>query len=401
MIRFLLTQGKRLGRVLPVALCVTALLLGGLVAAMGHLLSPDAVDQENQKIRIAIAGQTDHSLLQLGFTALTTFDSTRMSIEIVQMEESDAAAALRREDIAAYVVVPEGFMEAALRGTLTPLHFVSHVNAGDLVTLFKSEITQVVSDLVVGAQKGVFGMKNTLVEHGLWERLPGQMDALSFEYVDYILLRDKIYAVEELGVADSLTLEKSLFCGLSVLLMLLLALPFAPVVIAPDPALARMLHARRISARWQVLAEFIAYGLTLLLMGLLPLGALLVLDPHLLAVDGLSAVARLLPVIGMLAALSFLLYSLTDHLIGGVLIHFFATLALCFMSGCLYPVHFFPIGVQQAANLLPTGLARTQLAGCLTGADTTAATGGLLLYGVLFLTAAAVLRLRRIKGVRG
>ena len=253
----------------------------------------------------------------------------------------------------------------------------------------------------MGAQKGVFGMSGTLKEQGLSEKLPGQMDALSLQYVDYILLRDRIYTVEELGVADSLTLGDTLLCGLSVLLVLLMCLPFAPVVIPSDLGLARMLHARRLSALRQCLAEFAAYGLTLTLLVTATAGVGLGLFPDTLAVDGVAAFGRLLPVLFVLTALSFLLYSLTDHLIGGVLTHFFVTLALCFVSGCLYPVHFFPIGVQNLARYLPTGLTRTQLAGCLTGADTTAATLWLLGYGGVFLLVAIALRLRKIKGVRG
>lgn len=401
MTRFLLTQAKRLWRYLPVALCVTALLLGGLAVAAQGLLAQTATDEENQKIKLAIAGETDHSLMQMGFAALTSFDSTRFSMEVLQMTEPEAATALKQGELAAYVVVPEGFMDAAMQGHVTPLTFVSQAQAGDLVALFKAEITRVVSDLVVSSQKGVFGLEQTLRDNQLTAKLPGQMDKLALQYVDYILLRDKVYTVEELGVSDNLTLGDSLLCGLSVLLMLLMALPFAPVMVAPDAALARVLHARRLSATRQVLATFAAYGLTLALMAALPVAAVLVLLPDLLAVGALSAVVRLLPVVFCLAALSFALYSLTDHLIGGVLAHFFTTLALCFVSGCLYPVFFFPAGVQQMANHLPTGLARTQLAGCLTGADTTTATLWLVGYGLAFLLVALALRLRRIKGVTG
>lgn len=398
MTRFLLTQFKRLWRYLPVALCVTALLLGGLALAVTEVLSDTAA--QDQKLKIAIAGQTDHSLLQLGFAALSSLDNTRFSMEVLQMEEDAAQDALRRDEISAYVVVPEGFMEKAMRGELTPLSFVSHANAGDLVDLFKAEITQVVSDLVVAAQQGVFGMADTLRENQLAHKLPGQMDKLAFQYVDYILLRDDVYAVEELGVADSLDLGGALACGLGVLLVLLMGLPFAPVVIPSDGALARMLHARRLSIPRQILAEFAAYALTLTLMTALPVGAAAFLFPEGLAVTWLAALGRLLPAVFALAALSFALYSLTDHLIGGVLAHFFGTVALCFVSGCLYPVHFFPLGVQRVVAYLPTGLARTQLAGTLTGQDTTQTALLLLGYGVLFLAGALALRLHHAKGVR-
>lgn len=394
-------QCKRLGRFLPIALCITALLLGGLALAAGAILGQSASGEENQKVRVAIAGDTKNALLEMGLATITSMDSTKLTIEVLTLTEDAAEDALRHGDISAYAVIPEGFMQSAMRGNMMTIRFVSSDKAGDMTTLFKTEITRVVSDLLIGAQKGVFGTEQALKENELKSRLPGQLNKLAMRYVDYILMRDQIYSVEELGALDSLSLEDSLLCGLAVLLLLLMCLPFAPVVIRSDYALARMLHARRLSAPKQLTAEFAAYGLTLTLMAALPLTAVAVLAPEMLAVSLPEAVLRLLPLLLMLAALSFLMYSLADHLIGGVLVHFFGTLALCFVSGCLYPVYFFPPAVQTIANRLPTGIARTQLAGCLTGANAVESTLWLVGYSALFLLIAGVLRLRRMKGVTG
>ena len=140
MARYVLTQCKRLWRILPVALCVTALLLGGLAVAGTYLLD-DTANQDNQKIKLAVAGETDHTFMQLGFAALTSFDNTRFSMEVLRLTEDEAESALRQGEISAYVVIPDGFVEAAMKGHVLPLRFVSHANAGDLVALFKAEIT--------------------------------------------------------------------------------------------------------------------------------------------------------------------------------------------------------------------------------------------------------------------
>jgi ABC-type uncharacterized transport system permease subunit len=83
---------------------------------------------------------------------------------------------------------------------------------------------------------------------------------------------------------------------------------------------------------------------------------------------------------------------------GGVLLNFFGTLALCFVSGCMYPVYFFPVALQKLSAYLPTGLARTQLSGCLTGK--TEFLPGLLLtlYGIVFLALSVLLTRKRLKG---
>ena len=83
---------------------------------------------------------------------------------------------------------------------------------------------------------------------------------------------------------------------------------------------------------------------------------------------------------------------------GGVLLHFFGTLTLCFVSGCMYPVYFFPVALQKVSAYLPTGLARAQLSSCITG-KTEFLTGLLLiLYGILFLLLSVLLTRKRLRG---
>ena len=103
----------------------------------------------------------------------------------------------------------------------------------------------------------------------------------------------------------------------------------------------------------------------------------------------------------MVASFSFLLYELTADLISGVLLQFFVTLCLCFISGCLYPNFFFPEIVQKIAAVLPAGIARMQLAGCITGEISPHLTQGLLGYSVMFLAIALLIRLYKVKGTRG
>jgi ABC-type uncharacterized transport system permease subunit len=98
-----------------------------------------------------------------------------------------------------------------------------------------------------------------------------------------------------------------------------------------------------------------------------------------------------LPAVLVITALSYLLYTLTDHLISGVLLAFFVTVVLCFIGGCMYPVQIFPESVQQLAAVLPSGLARQSLTGCYMGAGP-GSQWALAGYGAAFLTLAAAIR---------
>lgn len=393
--KYFLLQCKRQLRLVPGALLVTLILMGSLFFAFRLFTQQTAGQEENQKFRFAICGDTQDVFLQMGLSALNSFDSTRFALDVLEMEEEDAAKALARGGLAAYAVIPEGFMDAAMAGQILPIKFVTADGSSGMVSLVKEELSHVISVLLLSSQKGVYGMWDAMLENGLWEKAGGQMDRLALVYVDYIFARDRIYSLEELGIGDALGLEGYMLCGLGVLFSLLICLPFAALMIPGDPALGRLLCSRRKPALGQALCDFAAYaaGLTAIALILAILAALAVPEVS------FSVFWQILPVVLLAAAFSYMLYSLSRDLISGVLLQFFLSVILCFVSGCLYPVYFFPVRVQRLAGWLPTGIARAQLADCITGSAPAWTLPALLGFGLVFLAVGSWARVRHIREV--
>jgi len=380
-------QCKRLVRYLPGAFLATLVLLGGLAGVLGGLMGRQDQKEENNKYRVGLVGSMEDPLLQIGVEALRQYDSSQLAMELVPLAESQAKKQLSTGQISAYVVVPEGFMQEAMKGNILPLKFVSTVGASGLNSLFQQEITRAISQLLTDAQKGVYGMYAVTVQQGVYQNQ--DMDNMAIRYAEYILQRDRVYQVEILGAGAGTDLESYLLGGFLVLLMLLTCLPFAPVLIRRDVSLGQMLAARGRPAFWQAVCDFAGYALAMVVM---VLAAALVG----ICVPGLERFGELLlraiPVAILCAAISYCVYTATADLIGGVLLQFFGSVALCFVSGCLYPVYFFPVGLQKIAAWLPTGAARDWLCG----------NGGLWLtlgYALVFFLAGSYLSCRKLRGV--
>lgn len=391
-------QCKRLMRYLPGVLLATLILLGGLFIAYRMLVDRSNNDANKQKITIALCGDTEHPFLQMGITAITSFDASQMALDVEEMDEAVAAKKLAAGEISAYAVIPEGFIEASFEGVILQIDFYSTTGATGLVSIVKEELSRVISTLLIESQKGTFGVWDSLIDNDMHSRAEGQMDVMSLVYVDYILARDRMYQVNELGIADALGMEGYLLCGLGVLFLLLLCLPFAAQMIPGDPALGRMLCSKRKSAWKQAIFDFLAYGTTLLSLFVIVVLLAIIVMPGVLT---FSMVLRILPVLLFAAAFSFMIYSLSRDIIGGVMLQFFVSLILCFVSGCLYPVYFFPVQVQQLAQWLPTGLARAQLADCITGNTPTWTLPLLLSYCLVMTGIGIVARRQHIQEVRG
>ena len=348
------SQLKRLLRYLPGAVCAL------LVLALGASLALSAMNRSSdQRVRIATVGTMGDEFLQMGLTALRSFDSTQFTLELVEAQtEEEARQALSRGELAAYMVVPENFLNDAFNGIIHPIRLVTAAGSAGLVSIFKEEVSAVISDLLLHSQKGVYGMQQAMADNDIGGR-GEQMTMLALKYAEYIIARDRIYEVAELGAGNDLPLQDYLVCALTVTVLCLCCLPFAPMVIRRDHAVARMLAAKGRPAWAQALLEFFVYCLGVLTVAAF-LGA---------AVGGIAAfgIVRLLPVAVTVAALSYLLYALSGDPIGGVLLQFFLWVAMCFVSGCIYPVYFFPVAVQRLAAFLPTGAARAWLAAAYTG----------------------------------
>ena len=393
-------QLRRFAHRLPGMACMAICLLLGVVIALNVTVNTLSNSETQKRFPVALCGNTDDPFLEMGLQLLTGFDSSRFTIELLPMDREEAEQALSRGEVAACVIIPEGFMDAAMTGRLMPLEFVSTARASGLVSLFKEEMTQAISQYILASQKGVFGIENA-VRDGLitWDS-GADMNELALRYVEQILIRDRLYTLEALGVADRLPLDRYLLCGLGILLACLCCLSFGPLLLSRDTALERMLWSRGEHPFTLAARTFLAYFLNICVLLLPLLTGLLLLFPGERAATAGEALLRILPVVLCVASLSFFLYALAEELIGGMLLQFFAVLGLCFVSGCMYPVYFFPSSIQQAAQWLPTGLARSQLASCLTGHSSAATVWALLGWCVLLGTLGILAQTRKYREVR-
>jgi len=388
-------QCKRFARTFPVAILTLLVLLGSLLGILGLVLANRQKDADD-KLPIGVVGSTEDPLLQMGLSALVYFDDTRFSMELLPMEEAEATRALSRGDLVAYVVIPPAFMEEIYHGNILPLKFVTNVGASNLVTIFQTEITDTISRILLDAQKGVYGMYDAATENGQF--IKDQMEDMPLKYTLYVLDREHTYEVVDLGISDGLGFTEYLLCGFCVVFLFLSCLPYAPTLIRKDTALARMLSARGRPAFLQTLCTFGAYlcCMTATVLIVFTLGLLTMPQK---ALTLLPLLPRMIPVVLLVSAFSYMLYCLATDLIGGILLQFFATLGLCFVSGCLYPAYFFPAKVQQLASYLPTGVARSQIAGAFTGEGSIWAVLLLIAYSAAFFLIGSLMTCRRVKEV--
>lgn len=406
--RYFYLQLKRLAKLFPFVLAVTLALLVGLAAVLYGVLATFDGREENQRFSVALTGDMDNEMIQLGFSALQALDDTRFTIDFLEMSEQQAHTALEKGEIAAYVVIPEDFLNKAISGQVEPLTYVTSTGMEGIASLLKKEITTLVTDLVVYSEKGVYAMDDALDDNNLGQLSGEHMNILAFEYADLIFHRSEMYAVTELGVSDGLSTPEYYVCAVTIVLLLLLGMPFAAMHIKKDYAFHRLLLSRGHSSGAQLGCEYGVHLMAMLLlaatvllavtvaMGMLPEG-----ENTDFSVQMAGALAvRAIPVIIMISAFNMMMFELSGDLVSGLLLHFFAVISLCYVSGCLYPVYALPAGMQALAAVLPTGIARSYLAATFTFNGGHYGLIGLALYAAAFYAIALLCRCRKTAGAR-
>lgn len=395
---------KKLLKFLPFVLCITLVIFMSLGIIFGEIIKFENSDSENQTFQVGITGDTDNRYFSLGKAALETFDSSRFSIKITVMSEKEAKASLQKGNISAYVVIPEGFIEDALYGKIKPLKYVSTNGSVGVVSIFKDEVTRSIEELLIQSQKGVYGLDGTMTNHG-YKDTGKYLDELNIEYVELIINRSNMYRVSEMGISDGLSMFEYIFFGVIILFLLLSGLPYAAVFIKRDYSLNKLLASKSTGTLKQISGEYIAYLLVNFFTAVVVMCAVIAILPY-AGVSGVTEIIMLAkPVVliiglfcimAMTSAFSIMIFELTKDIISGVLMHFFLTVSLCYISGCLYPIYTFPKIIQRISPFLPTGMARALLADCVLGKSVASHILGLCVYMVIFIGITMYIRKNKI-----
>ena len=400
-------QCKRTARYAPFVFLITLVLCLCLALALQTVVSTDNSDVSHRKIRLGLVGDLSNSYLDFGLTALQSLDSSRFALEILEMTEEQAQAELRAGALDGYVLIPDGFMDDAMRGEVGHLTFVAQENGIDMFTLFKQEVLDMISCLIVESQNGVYGMQNIILDYQvdraeMWDHF----DALTAEYLTLVFQRANTFELQIIGVSEGLSFGGYMLSGLSVLLMLLCGIAYCPLFLRRDMALPKRMNAARYRPSLQIAGEYLAFlaaslfNLAVLSLALAPsAGKLFALIPELSGATTAEALLFLLkcvPSVIILTAWQMLLYELSDSVVGGVLLQFLCSVGLAYVSGCLYPINFFPASIRALASVTPSGLARSYLSALLSDGNAALTLLALLRYAAVLLGLTVCVRRRRI-----
>ena len=406
-IRYFILQLRRLQKILPGSV-LTALFL---LVLIGLFLLGSGLFQsagEGQRVRVGFVGEEEDPTLTFAIQAVSLLDPSSFSVEMISLETTEEGEALlKKGDLDAFVCFPVDFFENARAGRIESVTFVTSPGAA-LTDVLKEELTRVISTILVQSQKGIYGLNGVLKENG--EKSTPLVHNLSVRYLSLLLERDELFEMVILGEGKGLSLSAYFFCSAAVLILFLLGAAFLPFFCRRETSLHRILSANGVNAFSQTAGEGAAYllglGIVVLFFSLIVSLVLSFSNPIWSLSSaitkgmcgGVDVFLALCPVLVLAGSFHFFLYELTSSPVFCALLQLFASVSLCFLSGCLYPSTFFPDGLRSVARFLPPGAARGYLASLATGELSLESLGITFSFAVVFFLLSVLLRRRKILG---
>ncbi|MBQ4528253.1 MAG: ABC transporter permease [Clostridia bacterium] len=406
--KYLSLQLKRNIKLCPSILIVTVITMCALAIGVFLILTNTIGTDEGQKMKVGIVGDVTDSSLGVGLTAVKNIDSSRFSIELIEMERDDAIEAIETGEIHGFMDIPDDFIDGILKGRNYPATYVVKKGAMNFGSIITGEITGTVSDLVIKSQSSIYSMQNLARDHGMKKGLGKKTEQLNMSYINFVLNRGKIYDIETVGVADNLSLGAYYICAIILIMIMLWGISCYSIFTKKDMSLSKLLASRGIKPMHQVICEYISYfAITMLMVIFFAIVCTVVIENFEIAIaeirgadmwDVMAFVIKMIPVVLMICALHMIIYEAVPNAVGAVLLQFIVSIGLGYLSGCFYPNYFFPDSIQNMAAWLPSGVGFSYLRKCISDADILRELISMFVYCIMFIFLAGVMRKYKTTG---
>ena len=404
-------QMKRVLKAVPVVFATALILMGCIFMLFIMVNTINNTQDKNAPLRIGIVGDTDEQYFQIGLSAMRHLDSSRFSVSLEELTEDEALSLVSKGEISGYAIIPEGFVDSIMTGENKKIRIITTNSSKELMSALLKEFVDEISEYLIQTQNSVYGMQDYLIKQDVTDNMNGRVLDYNVYYVNLVLKRDNLFEPIEIVKSDTnLSTNAGYICGFSVFLIFLFGITCSPLFTKTDLALSQVLRVRGVKVWIQVLVEYIAYFIMMLVSILIIEG----IAVYAISASGLEVlewsqgyiedyeyfIIAFIPIVACVAALQYMMFQIMDNYISGVLLQFIVAILLSYLSGCLYPISFFPEIIRKTAVFQPAGLCYRYLADAMLVNDSSSHFMYLLLYMLMFLVASVAILSRRLSRER-
>lgn len=360
--RYFKIQLKRALKLFPLMFIFNLVLTVSLFTLAYMALRELNDSEKTAKIKVAIVGSEQNSYLGFGVSMMKNLDSSRFSVDFENLSEKEAKEKLRKGEIISYTLLDDEFIAALGRGENLPLTYVTLPGSVGLVDDVTREIADTVTSTIVDAEKSIYAMQEYITDSpALKGELQKATDELNIKLIKTVLKRNDMYEVTSLTVYNNISAVLYYTLGFLVFLIMLMGINASVLTVKKDDTLTKILYSRGAGALKQLCSEFCVYFL-------LVFSNIFIISAIIYAVFGVSGIEVTdasffefiliaLPVVFMLSAVQYMICEFIGDLFTAVSLQLLLAISTAYISGCFYPISFFPELMQKLSRYIPLRIA--------------------------------------------
>lgn len=388
---------KRMLRKLPAMLAESALLigiLGILYGAVGFLYR----DAPALQITIAVVEAEENPLTDFILRYVQGMESVSEVCQFLTVPEEEAFSMLQEGKAAAALFLPERMIEGIMDGSNVPVQVFFPEDAGVESALLR-ELTDAGVRMLRVAQAEIYGMYDTAKAYGAMERLSAMEMDIDRDNLAFAMERLALFRTQEVSATGKLSMMQYGIASGAVFFLLLLGMACYPVMQPYPKALQRQLVREGIGAGRQCFGKWLCGTCS---MGISALFFRMLVGMGLRAAGFGAPMPDLRAGAGLLILLCassfvFLVFQLAGNGTTAVLLLFFLSVVMQYLSGGFFPSVFLPETVQKIGKMLPSAYLIEAAGSLYTGSLSWKTVLYLVLYTVLCGSAACGFEWRRMK----
>lgn len=310
------------------------------------------------QITIAVVEEEENPLTDLLLQYVQGMESVSEVCRFMIVSEEEAFSMLQEGKAAAVLLLPEGMVEGILDGSNAPVQVFFPEDAGLESALLK-ELTDAGVQMLRVAQAEIYAVYDTAKAYGALERLSAlEMDIDRYNLA-FALERLALFRMQEVSATGNLTILQYGVASGAVFFLLMLGMACYPVMQPYPEALRKQLVREGIGPGRQCLGKWFCGTCS---MGMGALFFMLLLNVGLRAAGygfrmpkaGLMQTGVGLLILLCASSFVFLVFQLAGNGTAAVLLLFFLSVVMQYLSGGFLPSVFLPETVQIIGRFVPT-----------------------------------------------
>lgn len=308
------------------------------------------------KFPVGIIMEDESKLAKTVSDALLNMRAVNENLDIKFTEKETAIEMLKDGEIIAAIHIPEDTAHNIVTGTNTPMTIIFPENSGFEAVIIK-ELADSVTTMLGSAQAGIYSIYDFYNENETADHIDDALLRMNLKYINIAATGNGMFDKTVVTATGSVPLMTYYICGALVLFILLFGINCFNCRLSLSSYSSKRLSLSGTSLIGQGLSSYISTALgQLTAIAIVATPAVFIMKMFKLKLEGPAVMGLILTIpifILISSAFVYLISSITEYVTGQIMITFFVTIIMCFISGCFIPTAMLPDILKIISKFMP------------------------------------------------